>query len=285
LTGLTLDHVGIAVIDLNTAAAQFKRLGFQLTPRGYHTLPAPAPGAPRPRLGTGNHCAMFRRGYVELIGIVDPLYDGRLRADLERYQGLHIVAFATDDAVAVADRLRAATIDVVAPRTLERPIEECGKTQLARFEIVDFPATILPEGHFFAIRHATPDLLWKPALMNHPNGVESLEELTIAVDDPPDLAHRLERVLAYSPRRENGLILSLAAGRLRIVGADWLAACGWTETAPLPCLAGICLGTKDLGRTVELLSHNSIDYQRLPGTVAVGPRQACGAFVEFRQQA
>jgi hypothetical protein len=227
---------------------------------------------------------MFQRGYIELIGITDRLYEGRLRADLARYQGLHIVAFGTDDAAAVADRLRAAAIDVGAPRTLERPIEEPDKAQLARFEIVDFPATILPEGHFFAIRHATPDLLWKPALMVHPNLVESLEELTIAVSDPPDLARRLERVLACSPTRENGLVLPLATGRLRIVGVDWLAARAFSETPPLPYLAGIGLGTKDLAQTVELLARNRIDYQRESATATVGPQQACGAFLEFRQQ-
>ena len=36
---LDLDHVGIAVHDLDAAAAQYRRLGFRLTPRGYHTLP------------------------------------------------------------------------------------------------------------------------------------------------------------------------------------------------------------------------------------------------------
>ena len=95
MSGLSLDHVGIAVADLDKAAAQFQRLGFQLTPRGYHTLPPPSPGAPRPLVGTGNNCAMLRRGYLELIGVTDPVYQGRLRADIARYEGLHVIAFGT----------------------------------------------------------------------------------------------------------------------------------------------------------------------------------------------
>jgi hypothetical protein len=168
---------------------------------------------------------------------------------------------------------------------LERPIAESENGQLARFEIVDFPTAVLPEGHFFAIRHATPELLWTPELTNHPNGVESLEELTIAVEDPPDLARRLERVLAWSPTRQNGLVLPLAAGRIRIVGADWVAARARTETPRLPYIAGISLGTTDLSQTAEFLARNGIDSQREHGTVTVQPPQACGALLEFRQQA
>src|SRR5262249_37761967 len=133
MTRLSLDHVGIAVADLDKARAQFERLGFQLTPRGYHTLPPPTPGAKRPLVGTGNHCAMLRQGYVELIGITDPVYDGRLRADIAHHEGVHIVAFGTEDAAATASALRGAGLDVGGPRRLERPIE----SDLAKFDIVD----------------------------------------------------------------------------------------------------------------------------------------------------
>src|SRR5262249_24639362 len=107
VSGFDLDHAGILVRDLDQAAAQFRRLGFQLTPRGYHTLPA-APGGKRPRVGTGNNCAMLERGYVELIGVTDPKYEGRLRADLEAYQGLHLIAFGTTDAKSTVRAVRAA---------------------------------------------------------------------------------------------------------------------------------------------------------------------------------
>ena len=107
---------------------------------------------------------------------------GRLRADIARYEGLHVIAFGTDDAAATAGALRKAGLDGDGPRPLERPIEDA--EQLAKFEIVDFVAPALPEAYFFAIRHGTPDLLWKPELLTHPNGVVSLEALTIAVADP-----------------------------------------------------------------------------------------------------
>ena len=96
MSKLDLDHVGIAVRDLDAAASQFERLEFQLTPRGYHTLPA-GPDGTRALVGTGNNCAMLEQGYIELIGITDERYSGRLRSDLDRYEGVHIVALGTQD--------------------------------------------------------------------------------------------------------------------------------------------------------------------------------------------
>ncbi|MBL9097647.1 MAG: VOC family protein, partial [Alphaproteobacteria bacterium] len=55
-----LDHVVIAVKNLDSAAATYRKFGFTLTPRGLHE-----------GKGTGNHCIMFANTYVELLGIVD----------------------------------------------------------------------------------------------------------------------------------------------------------------------------------------------------------------------
>ena len=52
-----LDHVVIDVRDrMDVAAAAYRALGFQLTPRGHHTL------------GSMNHLAMFANDYLELLG-------------------------------------------------------------------------------------------------------------------------------------------------------------------------------------------------------------------------
>ncbi len=56
----TLDHVVINTRDqMDLAVETYRRLGFTLTPRGYHTL------------GSMNHLAIFGTDYLELIAI-DP---------------------------------------------------------------------------------------------------------------------------------------------------------------------------------------------------------------------
>ena len=226
---------------------------------------------------------MLRRGYLELIGVTDPVYQGRLRADIARYEGLHVIAFGSEDAAATAGALRQAGLEVTGPRPLERPIEEQGQTKLAKFEIVDFVAPALPEAHFFAIRHVTPDLLWKPALLSHPNGVVSLDALTIAVADPAEFAGRLGRFLSVTPVTEDGLLLKLAPGYVRIVDGAWLAAHLPGKTPALPYIAGLGLGVADLAKTADRLTKNAIAFRREGGALLVAPADACGAFLEFRQ--
>jgi catechol 2,3-dioxygenase-like lactoylglutathione lyase family enzyme len=281
LTGFSLDHIGIGVSDLDAALAQFRRLGFQLTPRGYHTTSTP--GGERRRLGTANHCAMLRRGYLELIGIVDPGYQGRLRADLARRQGIHIVAFGTADAVAAADALRASGIKANEPWLLERPIEEQEESRLARFRIVEFPEENLPEAHFFAIQHLTADLLWKPALLSHPNGAQSLDSLTVATVDPAGFARRLGRVLRQTAGGE-AVVFKLANSELHVVDLDWIGAYAPNPGPALSYVAGLSLGVSDVEETAQYLAGNLVPFTRTAEGLMVPPSDACGAFIEFRAE-
>jgi hypothetical protein len=226
---------------------------------------------------------MLKRGYLEVIGITDSAYQGRLRADIARYEGVHIIAFGTVDAVATAQAMRRSGLDVAEPHRLERPIEEGGGSLLAQFDIVDSPPSLLPEAHIFAIHHATRDLLWKPELLEHPNGALRLDTLTVAVADPAEFAGRLGRFLSRAPTKgEAGLELELAAGRVRVVGADWLARQGLGNTPGLPYVAGVGLAVADLSDTAVVLTRNGVAFQRAADGLIVHPREACGAFLEFR---
>jgi hypothetical protein len=101
-----LDHVGLYARDMAHVQAQYERLGFYLTPLSQHASRDPVTGV-EVRAGIANRCAMLRQGYLELVAIVDPALDPRgLAVGLQRYAGLHIVAFGTHDAPACASALR-----------------------------------------------------------------------------------------------------------------------------------------------------------------------------------
>src|SRR5260370_42608463 len=83
-----IDHVIVAVRDLERARMGWTRLGFNLTPRGRHL------GA-NGLCGTANYCIMFGRDYLELLGFVEPdEHADRLRAFLARREGAMALAFA-----------------------------------------------------------------------------------------------------------------------------------------------------------------------------------------------
>ena len=60
-----LDHVGVAVPDLDTAAAEWQALGFAVQPLSPHL----SDGQPT---GTGNRNIMLAEGYIELLATIDP---------------------------------------------------------------------------------------------------------------------------------------------------------------------------------------------------------------------
>ena len=176
-----LDHAAVAVRDIGEAADAWRGLGFALTPLAVH---ADGEGVPT---GTGNQCAMLRRGYVELISVIDPARPSRTLAGfIERYEGAHILSLAVDDAGGARERLLAAGIE--APLAATARATEWGE---ARFERVPV-AWAVPRLQL--IRHLTPGLVWREADLVHPNRAAGLEEVLIAAAAPAELAALVSRV-------------------------------------------------------------------------------------------
>jgi len=94
---LGADHVVVTVRDLDAAAAQWKRLGFTVSPRGLHS----------PLMGTANYTIMFGDDYLELLGVVAETEQNKPTRDLLKVrEGIERTAFTTDDAAAGAADLK-----------------------------------------------------------------------------------------------------------------------------------------------------------------------------------
>ena len=244
-----LDHVGVCARGGSALWAAWERLGFALTPVARHSAPASrggAPGGPAEPLATGNRCAMLRHGYVELLAILDPgLPDNGMGARLDRYEGAHILALRVDDADANLARLRRAGLAIPGVAPLERPVDDEGGP-LARFTRIPLPDA--PEGRVQLIRHETPELLWQPRWLDHPNRAAALDCVVLASAEPAASAARLSRLagLALEPDPAGGYALPLPRGRVRIVSPGGLADLLPGVTPPaLPFIAGIVLRTED----------------------------------------
>jgi catechol 2,3-dioxygenase-like lactoylglutathione lyase family enzyme len=279
-----LDHVGIAVRDLERAADLYRRFGFTLANRGYHTQPSERRSGTPERVGTGNYCMMLRHGYLELIGITDPArYEGRLRDDLARYEGLHIVAFGCDDAKAAVAELRRNGAPAAKIRTLNRPIEERGGSGLAAFAIIELMAD-LPEAYFFAIQQLTPALLWQPHLLDHANGAQCLRRVTVCVDDPAELAARMGRLLGIAAQAPapGSCLVPLGPDAIHLVDPAGLERRYPGVTPPLlPWVAGITLGVADPWRAGDAARDAGLSPRQTDGSVWLPPDQACGAILEL----
>ena len=100
-----LDHVVVMVDGIDAAEAAYRRLGFQVQPRGFHR-----------KLGTANHLMIFDKDYFEILGIVeDTEFNAERRAWLKNGGGLANVALATDGADLAFDAFRKAGLQPDAP--------------------------------------------------------------------------------------------------------------------------------------------------------------------------
>jgi len=183
-----LDHVVIAVRDLERAADAWRRLGFTLSPRGLHSE----------HMGTGNYTIMFGVDYLELLGVVAPTpRNAPLRAFLDAREGIERLAFTTLDAQAGVAELQARGVEATGPLDFGRPVAlPDGSEAFARFRTFDWPRAESPAGApLFACEHLTRDAVWIPELQLHANGALSVDRLELLSRDPDAAAGQMARLI------------------------------------------------------------------------------------------
>lgn len=279
-----LDHVGLIARDLATIARDYERLGFQLTPMSQHAAPHVPGGPPKP-IGSANRCAMLRQGYIELLAIVDKnLPDNQIGIFLRRYEGIHIIAFAVDDADANVARLRASGLTQAAISPLQRMAATPEGEKLAAFARIPLPTDKAPEGRIQLIQHLTPEVLWQPHLLDHPNRAVALVETIICVADPDESARRFARLTGAAPtRRTGGWSLAFAHGAVTLVAPAHLTEILPQAEAPVvPFIAGYVVTTDDGNNAAAaLLSKNGVTFSRRDAALIVPPIAAGGATLVF----
>jgi len=269
----TLDHVVINARErLDDALACYQRLGFLLTPRGYHTL------------GSMNHLAIFGTEYLELIG-VGP---GAARTDLLRFPaGLDGLVFGTDDSLGVHGALKAAGVPVAEPTEFSRPVALPQGSEDAKFRTVRLSPDAVPYGRLYFCHHFTRHLVWRDEWRRHPNGVIGVVRAVICAADPAGAATLYRTMFGPAAVRTTGDGCSVLIGlsRFDIVTPHALAA-GFGAAAPDPqgrrdYMAGLTLRTADLERTAAMLASAGVAATRAADRLIVPAVDAFGATLEF----
>jgi hypothetical protein len=195
----TLDHVVVNVHrGMDEAAARYRRLGFTLTPRGYHSL------------GSINHLAIFGTDYLELIGLPE---SGGGRADLLDWpMGLNGLVWGSEDAAATHGALVGAGVPTLPPQHFTRPVEFPGGARDASFTTVRLPAETTPAGRLYFCQHFTRDLVWRDEWRAHANGCVGVGAVVVAANDPGRLGGLFARMFG------SGAVRAIAGGVRLAVG-------------------------------------------------------------------
>jgi catechol 2,3-dioxygenase-like lactoylglutathione lyase family enzyme len=259
-----LDHVVIAVKNLDAAAATYKKLGLTLTPRGLHQ-----------GKGTGNHCIMFPSTYVELLGIVDETgAKGRLAERVNaRGEGGMAIAYGADDADKTYAALQAAGIAAEPPNDLSRPLDLDGKSEMVRFRNIMLPKLALPETMQFVCTHATPHLTRaRREWQLHPSSATGVAEVVIAVED----VSAAESQLAAPTLTNAAITLVTPADAERRFGKS-------LQGVPKNGIVALAIRVNEPDAAAAMLSMAKVPHQETRRGVIVPASASHGVMIEFAE--
>ena len=272
-----IDHAVVAVRNLDAARDTFARMGFTLTPRGFHTL------------GSQNHCVMLGQDYVELVWL-PPGLKMKVRpfiADfLERGEGLAALALKTNDAAAAHAELARAGLDPTRPMRFSRPVDVPEGRRDAAFRTLDIGRKYAPAGRMFVCQHLTPDLVWRPEHQRHGNGASALAAVAIVARDVAPVARMYSRIFDREPKEiAEGLLVETGGAPLAIVTERTLGVRlpgVWITSRPLPMIAALFIHVADRATAEAALRSGGLHPMRMPdGSIAVGAAEAHGVALVF----
>jgi hypothetical protein len=209
----TLDHVVINVRDrVEEAAETYRRLGFTLTPRGYHSL------------GSMNHLAIFGTDYLELIAA--PPGDTKRPEIMEAPEGLNGLVFGTEDSAATYAAMQRAGVPVFPPGEFSRPVALPEGNRDAVFRTVRLLPDPVAPGRLYFCHHFTRDLVWRDEWRHHANGTTGVVRAIIAAHDPSAIGALFGRMFGADAVRPvpGGLGLTVGVSRFDVITPEALRA-------------------------------------------------------------
>lgn len=270
-----LDHAVINVMGkLDEAAAQYVRLGFQLTERGHHTL------------GSSNNLAIFGTNYLELLGYLP----GRetMRADLWAHPaGLTGLVFKSPGADLVYATLKERGVPVQEPMSFARPVALPGGAQDARFKVIRVSGDAVQNGRTFFCHHDTPELVYRAEWQTHPNGVTDIGEFVIASKEPartaavydrmfgPDLLKPVQGGVSFQAGAATVLLLEPAAIAERYAGAALVSKDGSDR------MVALTFKVASLAKPRALFDAAGIAYKPYAGGIVVSHADAANVALGF----
>ena len=217
-----LDHVVVAVQDLDAAGKVWEDLGFTVTPEARHPW------------GTANRLVQLDGFFVELLSIADEslireagegeFSFGAFNRDfLKSREGGSMVVFESRD----PDQDRAAFekhhLQTYAPFSFEREARAPnGSVRKVAFDLTFVTDPLAPGIGYFTCRNRFPENFWKVEYQTHANGAAAIDEIVLVAGDPCDHHEFLGSLIEQREMRATslGLELKTPRGRIQVLTPD-----------------------------------------------------------------
>lgn len=282
-----IDHLVLAVRDLDAARQAYRRFGFTTTPRALHPW------------GTANSLIQMQGNFLELLEITEPdkipepkaghfSFGDFIGEFLARREGFAMLVFESADARADREDFLAQGLATYAPFDFERQATLPDGTQATvGFSLAYVTDPRMPEAGFFVCQQHAPEFFWKPEFQRHANGARRVGEVIMVAAEPAALAEHFEKLQGPGSVLvgDNALIVNTARGRVSVISpavhAQRFGGVTVARAPTTPYFAGFRIDVADLETARTELSRNDVPFRQTDGVLQISPDDAFGVAIEF----
>lgn len=284
-----IDHLVVAVRDLDAARDVYTRLGFTLTPEARHPF------------GTANALIQLDGGFLELLGIADPAaipeaageafsFGAFNRSFLKKREGVSMLALRSSDPAADRADFEARGLPVHEPFRFERTaVDSDGSEKDLAFSLTFTGDPAIPDAAFFTCHNERPENFWRPGYQVHANGALRIAAAIMVARDPADFHEFFFYLTGQHAMRSDSLMVSLDTGAGAIEILTPVAARGLygieIEADPKPRFVATRIAVRDMAALQTGLEANDVAYKEIGRRIVVPAEAACGMTIAFAASA
>jgi catechol 2,3-dioxygenase-like lactoylglutathione lyase family enzyme len=280
-----IDHLVVAVHDLDQAGSFYQRLGFQVGARNRHPW------------GTENRIVQLPSSFIELITVGEGAAIAPHRASafsfgafvqdyLKDREGLAMLVLDSQDAKADAALFSESGIGSFEPFHFERSGRrpDGSETKVA-FTLAFTSAENSPKAGFFVCQQHFPENFWNPEFQRHDNKATQISSVTLAAPSPERLRSFLRAFSGVQPASPDGDDLSFRLGEshIDVLTPDDAAEIYGSVEAELdqPSFVAFAVRVEDIHRQAQGLDSADIPYQHIGSRLIVPASAAFGVAIAF----
>ena len=279
-----IDHVVVAVRELDQAADVYRRLGFQVGARNRHPW------------GTENRLIQFGSSFIELITAARGVpmaaphqerhfsFGEFVRDYLREREGIAMLVLSSGDARADASRFAEQGIGDFEPFSFAR------KAKRSDDSVTDVAFTLAfandpaaPDAGFFVCQQHFPENFWNGSFQQHANSAKDIAGVTLTTADPKRHAEFLTKFTgeAAESLTNGGLKFALDRGRIEVapaVGAQ-------TKSLSSPLLISVSIRIDEFHTLESLLKTEGIPFNGSDEGIDLSARSLFGVGLRFESNA
>jgi len=282
-----IDHLVLAVNDLEAAREAYRRMGFTLTPPAQHPW------------GTANSLVQLHGNFLELLAVAEPEKipapePGRFsfgafnQVFLKRRQGLSMLVFQSSDARRDQAEFVERGLQTYEPFGFSRQAKlPDGNLKTVAFSLAFVTEPRMPEAAFFTCEQHAPEFFWKPEYQRHANGARAVVEVVMLANDPGGFADFFGKLVEPDAvsRAEGALRVALGDGALSLLDATRLAqrfaGIRLRDVLRKPHFAGYSIAVEDLAVAGHVLERNGVPATRSGDRLQIAAEQSFGTVIEL----